>query len=1284
MPLAGSVCATLGHSEDCDAQPRPEGFWEQKVNLAWVSGGERGDGVPGVAQFVEAAKCARRKKGEDEKEQLLTSVATGDPAGDQVPGARQPIFTTATAVMASSSPPVPAHSPTHATHAATHSPSNAAGPTNARRTNEHGEKKKVFDLHDLVKRGSGLSPAKKGVGVGLEGGLGLELGVGGTGKGEGEKEETTSPFNTPPRLVGAGVGDTSTTPSPSPPRVAMGIPFNGDDAAFELHDYLALDPSVEAGADEEAKIQQRKEKRVKVYSLAKAVWDDLGTGFCEGRYRMSPEPGERERKENESTSPPSSPPLFPAPPTLAAQVLVRAEENQESLLLESEIEPWLPEWGAMDEVPLSLSEEEKKGGTDRIGRYSRQQDTLIVWNDTNLGVDMALSFATAKGCEEMWEFFLTAQKQVALSLEAAGDWGEDDDLISYSNPSSPLTFGSLFPSFGTSMNGTLPPPSLGNIKEAEQIVRHCAKSLLWREKLSGWIVSSGYLKKLVEIFVEAEELESNEDLNSICELMQAILLLHDTAIFEFIIADSLYLPIFGMLEYSPSHPTQKANYRHHLSTPNLFQQIEGLPITDEKTLIKIHHTFRLQYLRDVILGRVGDEPVMGVLGSLLFFNQCDIVGHLMNNKPFLTELFGMFQDAAYPEGEAETKATPTSPDSKSEPEIGPHPPPSPQKPPSSRSRRLQAMLFLQQLSGLAKTMQVSQRSNMYRNLIELGLLRVIEYGLAADKQDKERAVGLELLMIVIDHDPSKIRAYTLQQNAGRKKTLVLKMIETVLEERDWGTQLQMMEGLRVLVDASGEFADAGTGGGPNRIRLEDPVAEQFLHYFYEHCAKVLLAPIGDLEVSKESIPQIPLANVNLIGQLCDLLCFFIFSHGFRSKYLVLSGTGKLLEQIVSLLRTPYKHLRLAGIRVLRAVVQKQDDFYNRSLIRSDVFGTLLSLVEMEVSSFGLTLSACLELFELIKSSTQKVIINHLFDVYKERMKALGNKLKTFAALDIKWEQMNDSAMRLSSSVSSAPDTSTPKREISIGAWGPGRRIDADEESYFNDDDDDEGTLNISVINRSGQTSATGSKKRVLEDADDGEEEGRKKPRLIVARTSPANPNGVPKSQSWPLPGSPAKGLVDYDDEDEDTAGGFVRESLSSEKDTIQPPSSETVPSAVANEASRAPSPPPPLLKPGEKRRREEEEEEEASAFGNLAKKRSIVGLNDKPANPSPKLKTPSPAPSDTSTPPGNGKIKFNLGQKSQIPIRRSVSTPPPGGLVLKLKNSAIRKANDDSDSSPSN
>lgn len=65
---------------------------------------------------------------------------------------------------------------------------------------------------------------------------------------------------------------------------------------------------------------------------------------------------------------------------------------------------------------LSDEEDELDGEGGEGGRvvdpggYQRQQETLIVWTDGELEREMALSFATATGCGEIWEFIKAARK----------------------------------------------------------------------------------------------------------------------------------------------------------------------------------------------------------------------------------------------------------------------------------------------------------------------------------------------------------------------------------------------------------------------------------------------------------------------------------------------------------------------------------------------------------------------------------------------------------------------------------------------------------------------------------------------------------------------------------------------------------------------------------------------------------------------------------------------------------------------------------------------------------
>lgn len=89
----------------------------------------------------------------------------------------------------------------------------------------------------------------------------------------------------------------------------------------------------------------------------------------------------------------------------------------------------------------------------------------------------------------------------------------------------------------------------------------------------------------------------------------------------------------------PDFPNHKANHRRYLQ--NSSRYIEVISISDPNITKKIHATWRLTYLKDVVLARILDDPTFGVLNSLIFFNQVDIISYLQANPHYLEELFGI-------------------------------------------------------------------------------------------------------------------------------------------------------------------------------------------------------------------------------------------------------------------------------------------------------------------------------------------------------------------------------------------------------------------------------------------------------------------------------------------------------------------------------------------------------------------------------------------------------------------------------------------------------------------
>jgi len=110
--------------------------------------------------------------------------------------------------------------------------------------------------------------------------------------------------------------------------------------------------------------------------------------------------------------------------------------------------------------------------------------------------------------------------------------------------------------------------------------------------------------------------------------------------YVFIICPSVLL-MFPALD-DPDFPSHKANYREFLKEATQFHQ--PIPIEDPIIQRKIHHTYRLQFLKDVVLARALDDSTFNVLNSCIIFNQVDIIAHIQQDQSFLKEIVRLFVD----------------------------------------------------------------------------------------------------------------------------------------------------------------------------------------------------------------------------------------------------------------------------------------------------------------------------------------------------------------------------------------------------------------------------------------------------------------------------------------------------------------------------------------------------------------------------------------------------------------------------------------------------------------
>lgn len=266
----------------------------------------------------------------------------------------------------------------------------------------------------------------------------------------------------------------------------------------------------------------------------------------------------------------------------------------------------------------------------------------------------------------------------------------------------------------------------------------------------------------------------------------------------------------------PEFPTHKANHRQYLSDRSRYKEV--VPIKDPLIRRKIRSTWRLQYLKDVVLARILDDPTFSVLNSLIFFNQVDIVSHIQSNVQFLKELFGVFD--------------PRNTDAK---------------------RKDDAVLFLHQCTSIAKNLQAPARASLYGNFINHGLFAVIAFAVK-HPNPAMRTTGIDLLVSLLDHDPITMRSYMLKAVNEKKTPLTDILVDLLHTETDIGVKSQLADAIKILMDPHVPMQDSmgRTIDCFTKLRPTNILPDAFVQTHFDESARRLFSPLKTLDSSADS------------------------------------------------------------------------------------------------------------------------------------------------------------------------------------------------------------------------------------------------------------------------------------------------------------------------------------------------------------------------------------------------------------------------------------------------
>ncbi|XP_054199079.1 serine/threonine-protein phosphatase 4 regulatory subunit 3B isoform X3 [Homo sapiens] len=642
-------------------------------------------------------------------------------------------------------------------------------------------------------------------------------------------------------------------------------------------------------------------------------------------------------------------------------LLVRAESDG-SLLLESKINP--------------------------NTAYQKQQDTLIVWSEAE-NYDLALSFQEKAGCDEIWEKICQVQGKDP-SVEVTQDLIDESEEERFEEMPE------------TSHLIDLPTCELNKLEEIADLVTSVLSSPIRREKLALALENEGYIKKLLQLFQACENLENTEGLHHLYEIIRGILFLNKATLFEVMFSDECIMDVVGCLEYDPAL-AQPKRHREFLTKTAKFKEV--IPITDSELRQKIHQTYRVQYIQDIILPTpsVFEENFLSTLTSFIFFNKVEIVSMLQEDEKFLSEVFAQLTDEA-----------------------------------TDDDKRRELVNFFKEFCAFSQTLQPQNRDAFFKTLAKLGILPALEIVMGMDDL-QVRSAATDIFSYLVEFSPSMVREFVMQeaQQSDDDILLINVVIEQMICDTDpeLGGAVQLMGLLRTLIDPENMLATT------NKTEKSE-----FLNFFYNHCMHVLTAPLLTNTSEDKCEKDFFLKHYRYSW---SFVCTPSHSHSHSTPSSSISQ-----DNIVG--SNKNNTICPGALRFMRRIIGLKDEFYNRYITKGNLFEPVINALLDNGTRYNLLNSAVIELFEFIRVEDIKSLTAHIVENFYKALESI-EYVQTFKGLKTKYEQEKDRQNQKLNSVPSILRSNRFRRDA--------KALEEDEEMWFNEDEEEEGKAVVAPVEK---------------------------------------------------------------------------------------------------------------------------------------------------------------------------------------------------------------------------
>ena len=517
--------------------------------------------------------------------------------------------------------------------------------------------------------------------------------------------------------------------------------------------------------------------------------------------------------------------------------------------------------------------------------------------------------------------------------------------------------------------------------------------------------------------------------------MQGLVLIGESTIYEVIFAEERMLNVIGCLEYDPDMPGGKADYREHLENTVVFK--EAVPIGDANILAQIHQTYRIQYLKDVILSKVPDDVTQSTLATYIMFNGVEIVERLHADGKFTVALVKQLKES------------------------------------TSIETQRDLVSLLKAYCALGKTLQTPPKLALLRALIAHGIFEVLGSWLRGDVFELKKD-ALEILR-TFHMNMDLVRGSILNQHKGGdnaaakggvkaaavNQTILHDLVQCFAGPTTRSLVVQSCEIITRIMAT--EEMDAREGGNKSKL----------LAMFYEECMDTFTSSLNPGESGLPTLADI--AAHERVNYTLGFLTTYLSKHTYHIKNYLISKFS-FFNKIIPVLKCRQVVLVLAALRVLRAMVGLQNggnEFYNRQMVKHSVFKPIVEELQHNGAQNSLLQSCILELFEHVRVKKIKSLLSHIVETHRDALCQMPWALTPKQLID-EYEKMQDSSYSFNGSSGPAGRAAAAADGEDDGSGGGAARLlhargslsdrfrrdgtmDERQEDYFSettDDDDD--------------------------------------------------------------------------------------------------------------------------------------------------------------------------------------------------------------------------------------